>query len=111
ALARMKGIRLLRRCWVLLLIATAGLLVAGCGSSSPASSPLSTALSYFPKDSPFVMSVQTDPNSPAIKNEEAMTRRLPLASSGEAALTSELAQFGINYDADIRPLFGNPLLV
>jgi len=48
------------------LLLAAGLAISGCGSSSPASSPLTTALSYFPKDSPFVMSVATNPRSSAV---------------------------------------------
>jgi hypothetical protein len=84
--------------------------LAGCGSSS-LSSALSTELSYFPKDSPFVMSIVTDPGSSAVKNGQAMLHRLPLVTLGQAALIARLQQVGISYDADIRPLFGNPLLV
>jgi hypothetical protein len=84
--------------------------LASCGSST-SSSPLGTALSYFPKDSPFVMSVVTDPSSSAVKNGQAALHRLPLATFGQAALIARLQQVGINYDADIRPLFGNPLLL
>jgi hypothetical protein len=40
-----------------------------------------------------------------------MLRHIPFATFGEAALISQLQQKGINYDADIRPLFGNPVLV
>jgi hypothetical protein len=87
------------------------LAVAACGSSSPASTPLGSALSYYPKDSPFVMSIVTDPNAGAVKSAQAMVSRIPFATFGEAAAISRLQQLGINYDADIRPLFGNPLLV
>ena len=93
-----------------LLLAT-GLAISGCGSSSPASSPLTTALSYFPKDSPFVMSVATNPRSSAVKGGQATLHGIPLATFGQAALIARLQALGINYDSDIRPLFGNPLLV
>jgi hypothetical protein len=92
------------------IVAALAMALGGCGSSS-SSSPLGTGLTYFPKDSPFVMSVVTDPGSPAVKNGQAMLHRLPLATFGEAAYIARLQQLGINYDADIRPLFGNPLLV
>jgi hypothetical protein len=96
---------------VLGLAAAAALVVAGCGSSSPTSSPLGSALSYFSKDSPFVLSVVTDPNARAVKGAHAMIAHIPFATFGLAALTSQLQQRGINYDTDIRPLFGNPVVV
>src|SRR2546421_6644940 len=85
--------------------------VAGCGSSSSGSaSPAKTELSYFPQGSPFVMSIATDPNSAAIKNTEALIGHFPLATFGESALMAKLQQLGINYQSDIRPLFGNPIM-
>jgi hypothetical protein len=87
-----------------------GLVIAGCGSSS-SSNPVGSSLSYFPKNSLFVMSLQTDPGSPAIKDMQALLHRFPAVTFGEAALTARLEQLGLNYDADIRPLFGNPLVV
>jgi hypothetical protein len=94
-----------------LLAVLAGLALAACGSSSPASSPLGSSLSYFPKGSPFIMSVATAPQAASVKSGQTMLSRIPLASFGQAALMSRLQQIGINYDTDIRPLFGNPLLV
>lgn len=86
------------------------LVLAGCGSSS-SSDPLATSLSYFPKNSLFVMSLQTDPNSSAIQSLQGLLHRFPAVSFGEAALTARLEQLGINYDTDIRPLFGNPAVI
>ncbi len=88
------------------------LVLAGCGSSGPTASSVRQAeLSYFPSSSPFVLSVATDPNSPAIKHAQALENRFPEASLGQAALSSRLQQVGINYDSDIRPLFGYPATV
>lgn len=95
----------------LILAALAAVVVAGCGSSQPASSPLNSSLSYFPSNSPFVASIVTSPNAPAVKGLQAMLRRIPFATFGEAALISQLQQKGLSYDANIRPLFGNPVLV
>jgi len=92
----------------------AALVVAGCGSSSSApsaSSVRNTELSYFPAGSVFVMSVVTDPNSAAVKGSEALVGRFPLATFGESALIAKLRQVGIDYQNDIRPLFGNPIVV
>jgi hypothetical protein len=92
----------------------AAAVLAGCGSSSSAPKPSdarSTELSYFPAGSPLVMSVATDPNAASIKHAQALETRFPLAAFGQAALTSKLQQLGINYNADIRPLFGNPITI
>ena len=92
----------------------AALVVAGCGSSSSApsaSSVRNSELSYFPAGSPFVMSVVTDPNSAAVKGSEALVGHFPLATFGESALIAKLRQVGIDYQNDIRPLFGNPIVV
>jgi hypothetical protein len=88
------------------------LVASGCGSSksSSASSPLQTELSYYPSTSPFVLSVQTDPTSTAIQNANALIKRFPLASFGLSAVTAKLDQVGIDYQNDIKPLLGNPLM-
>jgi hypothetical protein len=97
----------MRRC--LMPVVLLSLALAGCGSSSKSGSPLPTELSYFPSGSPLVMTIETDPHGPAIKGVSALVNRFPLASFAEAALKSKLQQQGINYDSDIRPLFGNPI--
>jgi Protein of unknown function (DUF3352) len=97
---------------VVLLLSLCALAVAGCGSSSTgASNPVNAELSYFPASSPFVMSVVTDPNSPAVHNAHALIARFPIAAYGESALMAKLDQSGIDYQNDIRPLFGNPVLL
>jgi Protein of unknown function (DUF3352) len=96
----------------LLVVGLIALFVAGCGSSkSPASSPLNTELSYYPTSAPFVLSVMTDPGSSAVKNAQALVRRFPIATFGESALTAKLDQLGIDYQGDIKPLLGNPLML
>jgi hypothetical protein len=90
----------------------ASVLIAGCGSSSSGSSdPVTTELSYFPAGSPLVLSVATDPKSTAIKNAQGLLNKFPLATLGESALMSKIQQLGIDYQSDIRPLFGNPIML
>jgi hypothetical protein len=98
----------------LVLTVFAAAILAGCGSSSSApklSDARLTELSYFPSGSPLVMSIATDPNAASIKHAQALESRFPLAAFGQATLTSKLQQLGINYNADLRPLFGNPITV
>jgi hypothetical protein len=85
----------------------------GCGSSSPGGSPspVTSALSYFPASSPLVVSIATDPNSREIRNLAAMIGNYPVAAFGIAYAKTRLQQLGINYDTDIHPLFGNPIIL
>ena len=78
----------MRRC--LILVVLGATVLAGCGSSSSGSSgPLNAELSYIPSGSPFVLTLETDPNGGAIKGVNALAGRFPFASLGEAALKSE----------------------
>jgi hypothetical protein len=97
---------------VLLGVVAAALMLAGCGSSSSGapSNPLASTLSYFPSGSPFVLTADTGKASQtpvAIKNLE---QKLPQMAFVEAALMGKLKQLGINYQTDIHPLFGNPIV-
>jgi hypothetical protein len=106
SLRRVRGLRALTLPAVVVL---GGGTVAACGSSS-SSNPLTTALSYFPANSPLVLKVATDPHSGAVSSAQSLISRIPLGRLGEAAVVSRLQQSGINYDADVRPLLGNPLV-
>jgi hypothetical protein len=102
---------------LLICLATAACAIgalSGCGSSSPSSSsPASTpavqALSYFPPATPFVMTVATAPRSQSIEQAQALERRFPTYSAAATALFARLSQLGIDYNQDVRPLFGNPI--
>jgi hypothetical protein len=89
--------------------------LAGCGSSSSssqsASSPAATELSYFASGTPFVMTIATDPGSSAVSGAQDLIGRFPLAGFGLQAVQSKLAQLGIDYSSQIKPLLGNPLAV
>jgi uncharacterized protein DUF3352 len=83
--------------------------LAGCGSSKPgsgASSPTVQALSYFPTSSPFVITVATNPKAAAVRQLKASSPSYAVAAT---ALFAQLSKLGIDYNQDIRPLFGNPV--
>jgi hypothetical protein len=99
-----------RRRLIALLVAACTVVVAGCGSSS-SSSPVASEMSYLSAGSPLVMSIATDPNGSAIHGVNALLGQFPFASLGIGALKQKLQQSGINYDGDVKPLFGNPVLI
>jgi hypothetical protein len=103
----------MRRLFFAALALVAIALIAGCGSSkkSAASSPVIQTLSYFPPSAPFVLTVPTDPQSPGIKNAKALQQRFPAVALAQTALFARLAQIGINYNKQIKPLFGNPFAI
>ncbi len=82
--------------------------VAACGGSSTPNATMQ-ALSYFPGSTPLVATIVTDSHSPAV--QQALSQAQGSATDGALIrqLVSQLAQRGISYDRDIRPLFGNPI--
>ncbi|MGH2892220.1 MAG: DUF3352 domain-containing protein [Solirubrobacteraceae bacterium] len=100
----------MRRLSALLMTGLAVLVLAGCGSSKPgsggAASPTVEALSYFPTTSPFVITAATNPEAAAVKQ---IQRESPSYAFAATAVFAQLSKLGIDYNKDIRPLFGNPV--
>ena len=104
----------MRRLLILLSAALVTAFVAGCGGSSsgaPAGSPTTQVLSYFPPATPFVMTLSTASTAGSAQSQHALTRRIPSIAVAETALFAKLSQLGIDYNKDIRPLFGKPIAV
>ena len=97
----------------LMLIALTLLVVTACGSSgsggSSAGTPLASALSYFPQDTPFVATVDTAANGASAQQMKALQGNDPQLALVKAGLFQELAKLGIDYNADLKPLLGNPV--
>lgn len=100
----------MRSLGILLSAALTVMVLAACGSSGPGSggsaNPRIQALSYFPTTSPFVLTVATNPSSAAIKQLQQQSPSYTLAAT---AFFAQLSKLGIDYNKDVRPLFGNPL--
>lgn len=86
--------------------------LAACGSasSSAPSNPLATELSYIPSGSPVVATIATDPNSAQVKNLSALLTKFQVLNLLTSSLKQELQKQGLSYDADIKPLLGNPVV-
>jgi uncharacterized protein DUF3352 len=89
------------------------LAAAGCGSSSSSSSgkdPLDNALGYMPGSAPVVFTLDTNLNDAQWQSLTANAKKFPFAGQIESSLKSSISQSGLNYDKDIKPLLGNPLV-
>lgn len=97
-------------------VLAAGLgVVPGCGDEQ-ASDGLGSALAYVPPDSAFVMTVETDLGGDDLS---ALSERLAQGEfadeeapgSIEEALRTVAEEAGLDYEADIEPLLGAPLVI
>jgi len=89
-------------------------LLAACGSSSSGtapSDPLAAELSYIPPASPVIATIVTDPSSAPVKNASALLTKFQVLNLLTASLKQRLQKQGLSYDADIKPLLGNPAVI
>src|SRR5919198_1566397 len=101
--------RLMRRLLVLLAVGAAAIAASGCGGSKPA---LDEALGYVPKDSPFVVAIDTDTGGDQYKNLGQLVRRFPFGPLLVESLKGNLERrAGVDFDRDIKPLLGNDFVV
>jgi hypothetical protein len=89
------------------------LAVAGCGDDGGGSGGVGAALSYVPADTPFAVSIETDPESEQCKSLDAILNRFPGSDAIKGLLKAQLSlgQEGIDFDEDIKPLLGNPAVI
>ncbi|HET6869010.1 MAG TPA: DUF3352 domain-containing protein [Solirubrobacteraceae bacterium] len=103
-----------RRLFILIGGLVLACVLAACGSSSgsgSSSDPLATELSYIPPGSPVAATIVTDPNSAPVKNVTALLTKFQVLSLLTSSLKQQLQKQGLTYDADIKPLLGNPVVV
>lgn len=83
-------------------------LLLGCGSSK---SPLGAALSFFPKDAPVLVVVDTDTGGSQYKNIDAVGSKFPGWDSLKAQLEASLSQSDVDFNKDIKPWLGNEVVI
>lgn len=86
---------------------------AGCGASDDdAASPLDRALSYLPSDARLAVAVSTDLDGDQYRAAGSILDRFPFGGQAKEQLKSELGgQEGLDFDADVRPLLGNDVVL
>jgi hypothetical protein len=100
--------RLLASVAVLCLVA----LAAGCGGDDETSGPLESALSYVPKNTPFVVAIDTDLEGGQYESLQALLDRFPGGIRIEDLLAGQLdGGEGVSFAKDVKPLLGNPFVV
>ena len=90
-------------------LAAVAVAATGCGSSSGKGS--GDALSFLPKDSPVVVSIQTDPEGDQYKQLNALFGKFPFGGQIKERLKQGISQQGYDYDKDIKPVLGNDFVV
>ena len=100
----------MRRLLIPLLAACLTALPAGCGGGSK--QPLDEGLAYMPKDSPFVVAIDTDVGGGQYRALGHLARRFPFGTQVGGQLKGLFERGGdVDFDRDIKPLLGNPFVV
>jgi hypothetical protein len=84
----------------------------GCGGDD-SGGPLESALSYVPKNTPFVVAIDTDLEGDQYDSMQAILDRFPGGLDVEDLLSSQLdsGNDGVTFEKDVKPLLGNPFVV
>ena len=94
------------------LLAASAALLAGCGGGgSDASSALDEALGFLPKDTPFAVAIETDPDSGQYRNANAILKKFPFGDQALSSLRGQVEKGEVSYDKDVKPILGNPFVV
>lgn len=97
---------------LVILALLSAVVAAGCGGDDDTSSPLDQALSYLPADAPLAVAIATDLENGQYRAAASILDRFPLGAQLREQLKAELeGEEGIDFDADVRPLLGNDLVV
>jgi hypothetical protein len=102
----------MRRCLSVFLVF--GLLAAaGCGGGDDSGSPLGSALSVLPKDAPFAVAIDTNADGDQYQAVGKLLDKFPFSDQIKSSLLRQFEQSagGVNFEDDVKPVLGNPLVV
>jgi Protein of unknown function (DUF3352) len=94
-------------------LAVLGLLVAGCGGGDDSGSALDEALAFLPRDTTFVMAVDTDVDGDQYKSVNALIDKFPFGDQVKANLRQQFQRLGedVDFNDDVKPVLGNPAVL
>jgi hypothetical protein len=89
------------------------LALAGCGGGDDSGSPLDDALAVLPKDAPFAVAVDTNLEGDQFKTLDKLVGKFPFSGQIKEGLKNGIEDSGggLNFDEDVKPVLGNPLVV
>jgi hypothetical protein len=94
------------------LAAALAVALSGCGGTSKkAATPLGDALAYLPKDAPAVVAIETDPAQGQWKQVDDLIQKFSVAPQIRQQGKDRIARGPLDFDRDLRPQFGNELVV
>lgn len=94
-----------------ILLALTSTAISACGGGEEPPSPLELALAYFPADAPLAVTVSTDLEGEQYQQVGALIERFPGGDEVVQRLQSSIEQEDVDFDAEVRPLLGNELVV
>ena len=94
------------------LLAVGLLAIAGCGGGDSGSA-LDSALAYLPKDATFAVAIETDVDGDQYSTLGDLLRKFPFSEQIKGSLLQQFEQGsgGVNFNDDVKPVLGNPLVV
>jgi hypothetical protein len=100
-----------RKAVVLAALIVALVVITGCGSKSGSGNAVEDSLSFMPKGSPLVATLETDPDGDQYKQVNALLGKFPFAGQLKGQLKQSVnSSTGVDFDQDVKPILGNPVV-
>ena len=82
--------------------------LAGCSGDEKSGGPLEEALGFFPADAAVVVAAETDPDR--YRELDRILGKLPFGDRAREVLREMLERGGADYEKEVKPLLGNPVV-